>query len=170
MRRMPVTREMRTRVMSRDSMTCQYCGDSSGKIVLDHVVPVCRGGDTHDHNLVAACEPCNIKKRSLVWIPNNFDALKVNRPDWQDMVMTLKDLPYRPARNKRPPEDESDPTRRKQNRVFASPDEMAIIRGLLKDDFAMAYVCDLMSRGVVIPDNCKKFVERFPEWANGGKK
>ena len=33
---------------------------------MDHVVPLGRGGRSARGNVVAACKPCNTKKRSLV--------------------------------------------------------------------------------------------------------
>ena len=57
-RRVAVSRRA---VMARDGHRCQYCGARADSI--DHVVPRSRGGaDTWD-NVVAACRPCNVRKR-----------------------------------------------------------------------------------------------------------
>jgi 5-methylcytosine-specific restriction endonuclease McrA len=40
---------------------CTYCG-VSGKMTLDHVVPIQRGGSHSVGNLVPACGPCNFSK------------------------------------------------------------------------------------------------------------
>jgi len=40
---------------------CAYCGEH-GRLTLDHVVPLARGGAHRIENLVAACKPCNSRK------------------------------------------------------------------------------------------------------------
>jgi hypothetical protein len=60
---------VRTRfeVFKRDEFTCRYCGRKSPEIVLevDHVVPVCEGGDDDQMNLVTACWECNSGKSGV---------------------------------------------------------------------------------------------------------
>lgn len=48
-------------VFARDRGTCQYCGDPADSI--DHVVPRAKGGSHTWENVVAACRPCNVRKR-----------------------------------------------------------------------------------------------------------
>lgn len=46
---------------------CAYCGEPPRKdnpIVMDHVVPVARGGTTVDFNVVPACQCCNASKHA----------------------------------------------------------------------------------------------------------
>jgi 5-methylcytosine-specific restriction endonuclease McrA len=57
-RRVAVSRRA---VMARDSHTCQYCGARADSI--DHVVPRSKGGPHTWDNVVAACRPCNVRKR-----------------------------------------------------------------------------------------------------------
>jgi len=57
-RRVAVSRRA---VMARDGGLCQYCGDHADSI--DHVVPRSKGGDHTWENVVAACRPCNVRKR-----------------------------------------------------------------------------------------------------------
>jgi 5-methylcytosine-specific restriction endonuclease McrA len=40
---------------------CAYCG-KAGKMTMDHVVPVIRGGGTTANNVVPACQSCNSSK------------------------------------------------------------------------------------------------------------
>ncbi len=40
---------------------CGYCG-SAGKMTVEHVTPVCKGGLTEPDNIIPACMPCNMKK------------------------------------------------------------------------------------------------------------
>lgn len=57
-RRVSVSRRA---VMARDGHRCQYCGAHADSI--DHVVPRSRGGLHTWDNVVAACRPCNVRKR-----------------------------------------------------------------------------------------------------------
>jgi 5-methylcytosine-specific restriction endonuclease McrA len=51
----------RRAVFARDGHRCQYCGASAENI--DHVIPRSRGGLHVWDNVVAACRPCNTRKR-----------------------------------------------------------------------------------------------------------
>ncbi|HLT70141.1 MAG TPA: HNH endonuclease, partial [Acidimicrobiales bacterium] len=51
----------RRAVFARDGHRCQYCGAPAESI--DHVVPRSRGGRHTWDNVVAACRPCNVRKR-----------------------------------------------------------------------------------------------------------
>ena len=59
----------RFNVFLRDRFSCQYCNTPLPTEILtfDHVIPRSRGGLTKWHNVVTACEPCNLRKghRSL---------------------------------------------------------------------------------------------------------
>lgn len=58
---------LRLTVFERDNNTCVYCGrkrKSVKYLTVDHVVPVCRGGQDVLDNLVTACKPCNLHKGS----------------------------------------------------------------------------------------------------------
>ncbi|MBT3361271.1 MAG: HNH endonuclease [Rhodospirillales bacterium] len=54
----------RFNVFLRDGFSCQYCGYSfaAERLTFDHVIPRSRGGRTLWNNVVAACEPCNLRK------------------------------------------------------------------------------------------------------------
>jgi len=51
----------RRAVFARDESRCQYCGSHADSI--DHVVPRSKGGPHEWDNVVAACRPCNLRKR-----------------------------------------------------------------------------------------------------------
>ncbi len=51
----------RRAVFARDGHRCQYCGASAENI--DHVLPRSKGGPHSWDNVVAACRPCNTRKR-----------------------------------------------------------------------------------------------------------
>ena len=57
-RRAPLNRRA---VFARDGGRCQYCAAPAESI--DHVVPRSRGGEHVWENVVAACRPCNTRKR-----------------------------------------------------------------------------------------------------------
>lgn len=47
---------------------CFYCGKelTFALTTMDHRIPLSRGGDNEQHNLVPACRPCNESKDSLM--------------------------------------------------------------------------------------------------------
>ena len=51
----------RRTVFARDGGRCQYCGASAEN--LDHVIPRSKGGPHTWENVVAACRPCNTRKK-----------------------------------------------------------------------------------------------------------
>jgi 5-methylcytosine-specific restriction endonuclease McrA len=42
---------------------CVYC-NKTGKLTLDHVIPISRGGEHTKYNVVPACKSCNSKKHN----------------------------------------------------------------------------------------------------------
>ncbi len=54
----------RFNVFLRDRFRCQYCGEKfeTADLTFEHVVPRSRGGVTAWNNIVAACDPCNLRK------------------------------------------------------------------------------------------------------------
>lgn len=49
-------------ILRRDNFTCQYCGQYSAQLTIDHVLPRRLGGEHSWENLVAACPSCNHRK------------------------------------------------------------------------------------------------------------
>ncbi len=64
----------------RDKWCCQYCGDQfkSSDLTFDHVIPRARGGRTNWENIVAACQPCNLKKGSK--LPSQCHMHPIRKP------------------------------------------------------------------------------------------
>jgi 5-methylcytosine-specific restriction endonuclease McrA len=58
----PQVRLTKREVLRRDDYTCQYCGQRSSYLTIDHVVPRHLGGEHTWENLVAACPACNHRK------------------------------------------------------------------------------------------------------------
>jgi 5-methylcytosine-specific restriction endonuclease McrA len=52
----------RRALFARDGFRCVYCGTSTHRLTLDHVVPRSRGGESVWENVVTACSPCNLRK------------------------------------------------------------------------------------------------------------
>lgn len=63
--RRKMTNSLRFDVMNRDGFYCQLCG-ATGKdtqLVVDHILPVAKGGKTEFSNLQTLCFTCNSGKR-----------------------------------------------------------------------------------------------------------
>jgi len=65
-----VSDRLRFRVFYRDGMTCKICGKSRAKyhdleLVVDHIFPWSKGGETVFENLQTLCQPCNGGKGDL---------------------------------------------------------------------------------------------------------
>lgn len=62
--RKTISKKIRFEVFKRDKFTCRYCGTKAPDAVLhvDHVQPVCKGGEGDLSNLVTACFGCNMGK------------------------------------------------------------------------------------------------------------
>ncbi len=58
----PRIRLTKREVLRRDDYTCQYCGQRSPYLTVDHVIPRHLGGRHAWDNLVAACPSCNHRK------------------------------------------------------------------------------------------------------------
>lgn len=58
----------RFNVFLRDRFRCQYCGDrfTADHLTFDHVKPRSIGGLTEWKNVVAACDPCNLRKSNRI--------------------------------------------------------------------------------------------------------
>jgi 5-methylcytosine-specific restriction endonuclease McrA len=49
-------------ILRRDEFACQYCGERTNNLTIDHVIPRHMGGDHSWDNLVTACSTCNHRK------------------------------------------------------------------------------------------------------------
>lgn len=52
-------------VLVRDQFTCSYCNRRDGKMTIDHIIPLSRGGPSSFENCVACCRSCNARKGNL---------------------------------------------------------------------------------------------------------
>lgn len=72
--RIKITKRDRFSIFSRDGFTCKYCGKQPPAVllVIDHVVPISRGGTNHPDNLITACEECNQGKSNKPTAPSDI--------------------------------------------------------------------------------------------------
>lgn len=59
------SKRLRFKILNRDSFTCQYCGAKAPNVELeiDHIVPIAKGGEDIESNLITACFDCNRGKK-----------------------------------------------------------------------------------------------------------
>lgn len=64
MARKAISKKLRFKILERDGFCCVYCGAKPPDCVLhvDHKIPVSKGGNNDESNLVAACSDCNSGK------------------------------------------------------------------------------------------------------------
>lgn len=74
-------------VLARDRHACVYCTSalSEETFVLDHLVPVAKGGTNRKHNLVAACEVCN-RRRS------DSDPVQFLRENYRQQLISQEEF------------------------------------------------------------------------------
>ena len=65
-------------ILRRDEFTCQYCGRKAPDVELhvDHLIPVSRGGENEELNLLASCIDCNLSKSAEI-LPEHIIEEKV---------------------------------------------------------------------------------------------
>lgn len=78
-RPMPELRCNRHSVFARDHFTCQYCGQRSQDLTIDHVIPRRLGGQGGWDNLVAACRKCNMRKGDKLLHQSGMSLLRPPR-------------------------------------------------------------------------------------------
>jgi 5-methylcytosine-specific restriction endonuclease McrA len=64
-RNRPGLRYMFDRLVTWWGRKCVYCGAAEGRLEIEHIVPVARGGSNRRQNLTIACRPCNLQKGTL---------------------------------------------------------------------------------------------------------
>jgi 5-methylcytosine-specific restriction endonuclease McrA len=72
----------RRNILTRDSNSCQYCGNQfpAMELTLDHVIPRSKGGLSTWENLVAACSTCNRRKADKSCEEAGMPLLRRPRP------------------------------------------------------------------------------------------
>ncbi len=90
----------RKNILVRDKHRCQYCGNKSGPLTLDHVIPREKGGGENWDNLVTACQPCNRKKGNRTPEEANMKLYRIpwkpNRIHYFQNFIHTKQVAWRP--------------------------------------------------------------------------
>lgn len=94
------------RIFERDEYTCHYCSGvyAPRDLALDHVVPLARGGDDSDANLVTTCRECNLRKadrdysRFLVELARGIEDPRAEFAQAIEDVRSLAAVPLPDAR------------------------------------------------------------------------
>jgi hypothetical protein len=75
--------QRRLTLLARDGNACVYCTAalSEDNFVVDHLVPVAKGGTNRKHNLVVACEVCN-RRRS------DSEPIHFLRQNYREQLLT----------------------------------------------------------------------------------
>ncbi len=74
----PAYLAIRFRVFERDNFRCRYCGrspDDGAKLVIDHILAKCKGGQDELSNYVTACVECNAGKGDILLLANEEGQL-----------------------------------------------------------------------------------------------
>ena len=79
--RKSISKKIRFEIFKRDSFTCQYCGESAPKVILevDHIKPVINGGTNDILNLITSCFDCNRGKSKRELGDNSVVTAKTNQ-------------------------------------------------------------------------------------------
>jgi len=66
-KRARLTKTKKDKIIAQDEFRCQYCGEQFERDLLevDHIIPLVKGGDSEDNNLVTSCVKCNARKKEL---------------------------------------------------------------------------------------------------------
>lgn len=59
-----ISKKLRFEIFKRDQFLCQYCGAHPPDVILhvDHIMPVAKGGQNEECNLITSCSECNLGK------------------------------------------------------------------------------------------------------------
>ncbi|HEY9156368.1 HNH endonuclease [Candidatus Binatus sp.] len=66
--RIHILDSVRAAVLVRDGGRCRRC-HSARNLEIDHIVPICKGGDSEEPNLQTLCRRCNRRKWKKL-VPN----------------------------------------------------------------------------------------------------
>lgn len=96
MTRKAMGKKLRFDVFKRDSFCCQYCGAVPPAAVLevDHIDPVCNGGENHIDNLVTSCFNCNRGKAGnlLSAIPQSLATKAAEVKEREEQIAGYREI------------------------------------------------------------------------------
>lgn len=73
---------------------CQYCSEQKPKaeLVVDHFIPLSKGGDNSDENLICSCVRCNSHKTDTM--PNDFFSKNLHFLNPTEKIIKLLKAPF----------------------------------------------------------------------------
>lgn len=79
--------QRRLTILERDKHRCVYCTAqvSEDTFVLDHVIPISKGGTNRRHNLVASCELCNQRRSDndpILFLRENYRQQLISQEEF----------------------------------------------------------------------------------------
>lgn len=91
--RKAISTRTRFEIFKRDGFKCLYCGRTPPSVLLhvDHIIPVCKGGDNSRDNLATSCDKCNLGKSgvSLTAIPKSLQDRAAESIEREKQVKAL---------------------------------------------------------------------------------
>jgi hypothetical protein len=89
--------ERRLMVLDRDKKKCVYCliDVSEDSYVLDHIIPVSKGGTNRKFNLVTSCEGCNQRKQdedAIHFLSLNYRNHLINQNEYLNQKEYIEKL------------------------------------------------------------------------------
>lgn len=89
--------ERRLMVLERDKRKCIYCliDVSEDSFVLDHIIPVSKGGTHKKFNLVAACTGCNQRKQdedAIQFLQSNYRNQLISQNEYLSQKSYIESL------------------------------------------------------------------------------
>lgn len=101
-KRRSLSKKLRFDLFKRDEFTCQYCGSTPPKVVLevDHIKPVSQGGDNDIDNLVTSCFDCNRGKgsRTLDVAPDTVQRKREKLMEREEQIKAFERAKKRKSR------------------------------------------------------------------------
>ncbi len=79
----------RFEIFNRDRYTCQYCGQKTRQLTLDHIIPRFRGGQHTWGNIVSACVSCNRRKAGKTPREANMKLIRLPSPPSGGLLFSI---------------------------------------------------------------------------------
>lgn len=94
-----VSQKLREKIFIEDGLVCQYCQEQKdiNELVVDHIVPLHKGGSKEKENLTTACKRCNSHKTDIdpeEFLNKGFPFLNPSEK-LKEAIKTLK-APFNP--------------------------------------------------------------------------
>lgn len=88
--------ERRLEIYSRDNQPCMYCTIklTEDEFVLDHLIPIVKGGTNRKNNLVTSCDSCNQRKQEndpIEFLLRNYRNKLINQKEYMDLKQRIEE-------------------------------------------------------------------------------